>query len=99
MKKLIFALIAVTSATVVTAEAGTLTKNSVYCISQKSLVLFNKYSAQSALDLRKALIDKADCALKKKAEDVFLKSEVGDMIEVTLDDGFSVWINREDYKN
>lgn len=96
MKKLIFALMATTA---VTAQAGTLTKNSVYCISQKTLVLFNKYSEQSALGLRKGLMDKADCSLKKKEEGVFLKSEVGDMVEVTLGDGFSVWINREDYKD
>ncbi len=80
------------------AQAGTLTKNSIYCISQKALVKFNQYSEQSAIDLRNDLIEKADCVLKKKDEDVFVKSHVGDVVNVTLSSGFDVWVNKEDFK-
>lgn len=92
-KTLILALIMGFSAFNVQAE--TLKEGALYCVSAKKINTYYDYMERKEDKFAKKLMDNADCFIKKRNEEVILRSENKNNVELELFSGFTVWTKKE----
>lgn len=98
MKKILFLLMIITLLSVNVAFADVLKEGSLYCVSLKKVIRYDNYVTKGREDLAKRLIEKSDCYIKEKDEEVFVDSKSKEYVQIELLDGFSVWTNKENLK-
>jgi|TARA_Y100001960_G_scaffold59288_1_gene61627 hypothetical protein len=93
MKKLLLLAMFVFVSSV--ANAATLKEGALYCVSSKKITSYYKFIENNYNDYAQQLMDRSDCFIKGKNEEVYVKSEQKKFVELQLLSGFTIWTKKE----
>jgi len=76
-------------------NAAEIKEGALYCVSSKKAIKYYNYLEQGYDDYAKKLMQRSDCFIKGKNEEVIIKSEQKKFVELELLSGFTIWTKKE----
>ncbi|MBI1363783.1 MAG: hypothetical protein GC134_07335 [Proteobacteria bacterium] len=79
------------------AQAGTLKSGAVVCISSQTLAEYRRHAAASEQLFMDDMLERAQCIIKKRDEEVSEISVDNTKANIQMRDGFKVWVGLSHY--